>query len=207
MIKFDSISLTFNQRELLKDFNFTIIPGEKWLIQGPSGSGKSSLLGMILGFVQPDQGVITLGDLPVNRRTIWEVRQQLSFVGQEIPTVNGTAMDFINRIFSYRCNSEIAPGTEEIYKLGQHFGFSQDMFQQKMEKLSGGEKQRVALIISILLKRPIFLLDEVTSALDDELKSVVVEYFSNVPETVVCISHDRDWRSSNSIRKLDLLQV
>jgi putative ABC transport system ATP-binding protein len=69
--------------------------------------------------------------------------------------------------------------------------------------LSGGEKQRIALIVALLLKRDIFLLDEATSSLDRELKLRVIDFFTHRPEwTVLSISHDQDWLTARGLTVL-----
>ena len=71
---------------------------------------------------------------------------------------------------------------------------NQDILEKNFENLSGGEKQRIGILIALMLERDVFLLDEVTSALDSELKKKVVDHFLKHKDwTLFIISHDREW--------------
>ena len=79
------------------------------------------------------------------------------------------------------------------------------VLDDEYEKLSGGEKQRIAILIALLLKRNIFLLDEVTSFLDAELKKKIITFFTQNREwTVLAISHDPDWLDADNIKVIRL---
>jgi len=79
------------------------------------------------------------------------------------------------------------------------------VLRKDTSELSGGEKQRLAIIVSILLERKVFLLDEVTSSLDKQLKKKVINYFIERDDwTIVAISHDPGWLDNPRVRVFDL---
>ncbi|MCK4941335.1 ATP-binding cassette domain-containing protein, partial [candidate division WOR-3 bacterium] len=79
---------------------------------------------------------------------------------------------------------------------------------ENFEKLSGGEKQRILIVIALLLKRSVFLLDEVTSALDSELKEKVRDFFLKGDDwTVMVISHDKDWLERPELKVINLDKI
>ena len=92
-----------------------------------------------------------------------------------------------------------------VNELLSHFELNETILNMKLEELSGGEKQRIAIINGLLLKRTIFLLDEVTSALDKSLKKKVSDFFYLLPDfTVLSISHDNYSPENGTIRTLNL---
>jgi ABC-type iron transport system FetAB ATPase subunit len=100
-------------------------------------------------------------------------------------------MEILERPFQYRVNRPFRKNLDWTPGLFERFMLSRDLMNQPVAELSGGEKQRVALISSVLLNRRIFLLDEVTSALDPAAKAAVMEYFlPRADLTVISVSHD-----------------
>jgi len=84
------------------------------------------------------------------------------------------------------------------------FEFDEKLLDKTIYDLSGGERQRLGLIMAIMLNRPVYLLDEITSALDTELKERVAEYFAKTDNTVIAVSHDDVWMKTGNFRKVVL---
>ena len=165
--------------------------GETALLTGPSGCGKSTVLRCLLGFVAPKTGSVRLGGEPLNAETVWHLRRLLAYVGQEPELGTGTVREVLERPFHYRANAGLRDNLKRIGALFERFGLGRALLDKEAGDLSGGEKQRVALIAAILLDRPIFLLDEVTSALDRAGKQNVADYFrSRDDATVLLVAHD-----------------
>jgi len=205
VIRFDKINLSYNNKDLLKDFCLEIKTGEKCLIHGKSGSGKSSLFNMILGFVRPDNGRIFFDDMVINAKNIWNVRRQVAFVDQDVSLGKANTADWLKFVFGLHANRMTADYKKKLMELFDYFELDIDAMEKDISNLSGGERQRLALIVSVLLGRSHFLLDEVTSALDDHLKQKCVDYFSIEPKwTLIAISHDSVWRKSPLFRIFDM---
>jgi len=168
---------------VLEGFSMSLGAGETALLTGPSGCGKSTVLRCLLGFVAPKTGSVRLGGEPLNAETVWHLRRL------ELGT--GTVREVLERPFHYRANAGLRDNLKRIGALFERFGLARVLLDKEAGDLSGGEKQRVALIAAILLDRPIFLLDEVTSALDRAGKQNVADYFrSRDDATVLLVAHD-----------------
>ncbi len=192
MLKFENVSKQFSKQFILSNFSFEIHQGDKVNISGRSGIGKTTIFRLILGFEEPDTGTIYFNQKPLTNKTVWDIRKQIAYVSQDLSIGNGKVSALFNSTLSLKENlkNKIA-STNEIKPLMAFFNLPEALLQKSIDELSGGEKQRVALINALLLKRKIFLLDEFTSALDKALKEKVFNYFfQNKEFTVIYISHD-----------------
>ena len=105
-------------------------------------------------------------------------------------------------MLSYRANQHIPYEEERILDHFDRFRLERDKLSQQIGALSGGEKQRVALIVSLLLDREVYLLDEVTSSIDEALRATVIEHLQGMEgKTMVVVSHERGWEG---FREVDL---
>ena len=205
MIKLEDITVKINNAYILKDFNLTIERGEKVLISGKSGIGKSTLLKLLLGFAFPDKGSIRFNDAILDKDNIWEFRKNMAYVSQDLDIGEGEVGELIDSIFMFKSNSEDTFNKESLIELMRIFELDEDILSKNYEELSGGEKQRIVIIISILLKREIFLLDEISSALDENLKKKVINYFLDQKDlTVIIISHDTNHIQKNQLCTINL---
>ncbi|MHC4555503.1 MAG: ABC transporter ATP-binding protein, partial [Planctomycetota bacterium] len=191
-INVDNLTLGYDGHTLFKDLSFEIKSGQKLCIDGPSGSGKSSLLRAMLGFVRPQSGSITIDNQPVNHKTVWSLRHCIGYVTQEPDLGSQSVLERIRQPFGYKANAnahlEFNMDTLEAYL--DQFKLPRILLSKQTTDLSGGEKQRIAIIISLLLDRDLLLLDEPTSALDKESKQVLRDLLANLHKTIVFISHE-----------------
>ena len=196
MIKFEDVYLSFGDTEILKNFSLHIKKGEKILLDAPSGRGKSSLIKLLMGFIRPQKGRIFFDGRELNKDTIDEIRGRIAWVNQDINLRKLTVEELLEDIKGFSSNKEVDL-YGDLYKLLDNFGLSRGYMKKKVDKLSGGEKQRLGFIIAILLDRDVLLLDEVTSSLDIAMKKKVEEWINNTDKTVVLISHDTHWNKDN----------
>lgn len=184
------LSVRLDGTQLFHGVSLSVKMGEKITIAGPSGSGKSTLLRCVLGFV-PFDGEIRIAGITLNARTVWQSRRQMAYVAQEPELGGGTVQEVLARPFSYKANQGLAYHREEVDRLFDIFLLPSPLLHKDMASLSGGEKQRVALIGALLLRRPLLLLDEAASALDGEAKKQVRAYLSGREDlAIVSVSHD-----------------
>jgi len=203
LLRYDNVTVRFGEKTVLEDFNLTVRGGDKVLIFGPSGKGKSTILLLAMGMVEPDAGSVYFRDAEVDSGSVWEVRRQLAYVPQNPDIGEGKVRGLIESVFDYKANRELTLDQGELRELLEQFTLEQDILEKNYQDLSGGEKQRVAIIIAVLLRRCIFLLDEPTASLDPEAKRKVMAYFLGRKDcTVVAVSHDSDWLEAEGLRSV-----
>lgn len=202
-VEYKNISVSFEGRSLYSNFNLTVEQGDKILISGKSGVGKTTLLRLLLGFVKPNSGSIYFQNENVDEKIVWEIRRKTAYVTQNLEISSGPVSSLIHDIFSFRANTNTIE--KEISRWLNFFELGKDILKDHFEDLSGGEKQRVVILISLLLNRNIFLLDEPTAYLDKNLKQKVADFFIQNPKfTVIVISHDTHWQHQPKIKTISL---
>jgi putative ABC transport system ATP-binding protein len=205
MIRFENVDIQFDGNYLFKNLTFDVKRGEKFLIYGESGIGKTTIFRLLLGFESPQVGMVYFDGRKLDVATVWDVRRRVAYVSQDVDIGSGTVLPLIYQAFSYRSNRSLRVDEARVREQFKFFRLKTSILHEDFEQLSGGEKQRIAIIIAILLERDIFFLDEATSSLDVELKHKVIQYFvSNREWTVLAISHDEDWLGYNGLKVLDL---
>ena len=190
-IEFDRVSLAFDGRTLLRDFSLRLAPGEKVVLAGPSGSGKSSLLACLLGFLRPAAGQIAIQGEPLTPKSIWHLRRALALVQQEPDIGEQTAEAWIREPFTFRANEALRDRLDRLPGLLPRLRLDPALLRRKGTDLSGGEKQRIALAAALLLDRPVLLLDEPASALDPDSRQAVYDCLAGLSgQTLLMVSHD-----------------
>ncbi len=193
-VQLNRLHLSFTGQHVLNDLSLSIFHGDKVTLTGPSGSGKSTVLRCILGLVMPDSGTITILGETVTRHNIWRKRRHIAYVAQEPDLGTGSVKEVIETPFSYRANAGLRDNLSRLPEIMERFNLPQPLLDKQITRLSGGEKQRIALVIAILLDRPIVLLDEASSALDTKNKQAVADYFRQAENTtVLSVAHDTEW--------------
>lgn len=180
IIELENISKGFGERELIKNFEYTFRRGDRIGVVGKNGMGKSTLLNMITGELQPDKGKISTGET-----VQFGYYKQTDLVFNE----NQRVIDIVKDVAEV-----VQLGTGETVTVGhllQAFLFSPSKQYDFISKLSGGEKRRLQLLL-ILIKQPNFLiLDEPTNDLDIDSLNVLEEFLLNFPGCLMIVSHDR----------------
>jgi ABC transport system ATP-binding/permease protein len=180
VIEVNEISKSYDNRLLIKDFTYIVMPNDRLGIIGPNGSGKSTLLNMLAGRIQPDSGTIDTG----------------STVNIAYYTQNSIEMDDTMRVLEY-----IKEGAEVIYTKDGHaitaaqmlerFLFAPHMHWTMISKLSGGERRRLYLLRILMSEPNVLFLDEPTNDLDTETLAILEDYLESFPGAVITVSHDR----------------
>ena len=189
-ISINNLTLGYDGHTLFQDMSFEVESGQKVCIDGPSGSGKSSLLRAMLGFVQPRAGSITMDNQRVNDKTVWSLRHRIGYITQEPDLGSQSVLERIRQPFGYKANAHLEFNMDTLEAYLDQFKLPRKVLAKQTSDLSGGEKQRIAIIIALLLDRDLLLLDEPTSALDKESKQVLRDLLANLHKTIVFISHE-----------------
>ncbi|MCD6560232.1 MAG: hypothetical protein B1H11_08420 [Desulfobacteraceae bacterium 4484_190.1] len=195
-IEINDLSVRFDGKTVIDTFSMCIEPGEKVIITGKSGSGKSTILRSILGFIIPYKGAIRIENELLTGKSVWKLRTCMAYVAQEPELGTGLAGDILSRPFSYRANLHLKGSFDNVPELMERLLLPNEILNKDIAALSGGEKQRIAIICAILLDRGIILLDEASSALDKAATLAILELLdSKKMLTVLSVSHDDKWLS------------
>jgi putative ABC transport system ATP-binding protein len=200
MIEFRDLSLSVKNRQLFVGYNLKIEQGEKVVFSSVSGSGKTTLFRLLMGFQQPDAGEIIVNGQLLEPKTVKEIRHSISYISQDVDLQKTSFSELLDDIYSYEANKELSRNNDEVIQLLKRFKLNEEYLDKIIPELSGGERQRLGLIICCLLQRPIWLLDEPTTALDEELKNLVVENVMQAESTALIISHEKHWLDQKKIR-------
>jgi len=205
MIELKNIDIKYDGKNLFNGFNFSIEKGDKVALLGKSGIGKSTIFNLILGFVRPDRGEVVVDGIPVNEESVWDIRRRIAYVDQDVSIGDGTADDFLHSAFQLKANANGEFPSDKLGGILEYFEMDETLLRKDIGDLSGGERQRMAIILAILLERELFLLDEITSALDKNLKKKTAEFFAEKENwTVMVISHDPVWVTDPQVKVFDL---
>lgn len=192
------LTLNFEKKILFKNLNFKVQKFEKVSIVGASGTGKSTLFNSIMGFMKPKSGEIFFEETLLSKDTIALIRNNIAWLPQNLDSTI-IVRDFIDLIFNFENNRHISITEELIEKNFDCFKLDLNILKNPFNKISGGEKQRVLLIVSLLLNRKLLLLDEPVASLDNESKNIIINYIlKNDTITVLSNSHDKDWINCSS---------
>ncbi len=202
MIEIKDISLKLGEKQIFSDLNLSIKKGEKIILNAPSGKGKSSLLKIIMGFVQADSGDVMISEKLLTPKNIKEIRAKIAYLPQDISLPKMKVEEFIRSVLNFESNKSIHYKKEKVEEMLVALMLPKDILNQDTGSLSGGEKQRIGILIMQLLNREIYLLDEITSALNSELKKFIADYFLKMEQTIIVVSHDEVWQQYK-MRKLE----
>jgi len=204
VLEWKNVHIFAENTPIISGFSLSAEKNDKVMLYGPSGAGKTSILRSVLGFIPISSGEIFYKGEHLTKRKFWDIRSTIAYIPQDPDIGEGPVIKLIESVFSYKANS-CHPSSEDINALFTLFALPLSFRDKDFERLSGGEKQRVGIIIALLLKRKIFFLDEITSSLDADLKKVVVRYFTGLAEsTQIIVSHDPEWKQYNAVRTIDI---
>jgi putative ABC transport system ATP-binding protein len=190
MIQINKIKLTYPAGIVFQDLSFNIKKGNNVCISGPSGTGKSSVIKMLQGYVRPDEGQITVGHFQLNPETVNKIRSMMAYVPQNINLPVDNGMELLRML-----QEEKNTGLVESHI--QKLGMSEEMIKRSFDAMSGGQKQRVVVSVCLSLEREIILLDEPTSSLDDESVKRLINVVNDLEgKTIVSASHNQMWMES-----------
>jgi len=193
-LKIQHLELTLGGQILFQDLNLKLGRGEKITLSGPSGCGKSTLMRCILGFVPPDGGSIEVFGENLTPVSAWGLRPRIAYVPQEPELGSGKVHTLVDKVFAYRSNRHMQGRRERIPELLERLLLPTSILDKYTTDLSGGEKQRIALMLALVLERELILLDEVTSALDKNAKEAVMQLLGAMESvSMLGIAHDREW--------------
>ena len=192
-LELNKLNFTYQQgqQRILKDISLHIKPGQFVAFVGPSGSGKSSLLKLILGFELPDSGSVFYDGVALNNLDIRYVRKHLGVVLQSAQLLTGSIYDNIA--------GDMSITHEQAWLTAKQVGLHKDISQmpmgmhtmvsEGMGTISGGQKQRILLARALANNPSMLILDEATSALDNQAQTIVSQHLEKLNITRLVVAH------------------
>ncbi|MBQ3955527.1 MAG: ABC transporter ATP-binding protein [Clostridia bacterium] len=200
-VAFENVSFGYTDgKKVLDDVSFRAAPGEMVALVGATGVGKTTIVSLLERFYQPGSGRVTLNGQDIRHATIKSLRANLSLVPQDVFLFNGSVYDNI----AYGVDS---PKPEEVYEAAR-IACADEFIRQMPEgyetmigergvRLSGGQKQRLAIARAVLRNTPVLILDEATSAVDNETEARIQEAIENLhrgrpgerKQTLIVVAH------------------
>lgn len=196
VIRFENVGLQFQNREIpaLKNIHFELKHGEMLALVGSSGSGKTTIANLLMGFIQPQEGKIWINHRLLNEIDLTGWRKQIAWVGQRPYILHGTLRENLLLAMPAASTEELEQAislahlNELVAALPQGLN---TVLGEGGAKLSSGEAQRLALARAFLKNAPIVILDEPTAHLDASLEKVLEESIVHLcaGRTVLMIAH------------------
>lgn len=173
-------------KSILQDVTVDVSSGEMLVVIGQSGSGKSTLLRCINRLIEPDAGVVRLGDVDTRELSVIDLRRRVGMIFQKTTPFAGTVADNIR----YGCALHGETLTRErVLELMELASLEASLIDQDAYTLSGGQEQRLAIARALANQPDVLLLDEPTSALDPIATRHVEESLLKLDLTMVWVSH------------------
>jgi ABC transport system ATP-binding/permease protein len=175
------VSVSFGDRPVLRDIEWRIGPGERTGILGANGAGKSTLLGLIAGTVPPDTGRVKRG------KTV-----ALGMLDQQAGVLAEVEGDLVRDVLGRLQTSFVVEGKEMTpAQLLERLGFAREQLSTRVNELSGGQRRRLQLMLTLLAEPNVLILDEPTNDVDTDMLTATEDLLDSWPGTLIVVSHDR----------------
>ena len=194
-IKFDNVTFAYSDRQnIIENLTLEIPAGDTIAIVGSTGSGKSTLVKLLLRFYETVAGAISVDGVAIQDIDLTDLRQGIGLVSQDVFLFHGTVKENIAYGNSYASDEEIieaaqiAEADEFISQLPQGYD---TIVGERGQKLSGGQRQRIAIARAVLKNPPILILDEATSAVDNDTEAAIAKSLEKITQnrTTIAIAH------------------
>ena len=215
-VQFSKVSLAFGDRDILKDVSVNLAAGSKAALTGANGTGKSTLIKVMAGLIQPDDGNRSVSKdariayLPQSGLTHhgctlreeadkafefgYKLQEELDKIGDDLKAGNGNQKVLLERhdqILTEIENSGFNRRQATAEQILMGLGFSHEDLDKKCEEFSGGWQMRIALAKNLMVNPDILLLDEPTNYLDIEAREWLEKFLNNYSGGFLLVSHDR----------------
>ncbi|WP_413168259.1 ABC transporter ATP-binding protein [Capilliphycus salinus ALCB114379] len=207
-IEIKNITFAYNNRvNVVEDLSLHIPAGKTIAIVGATGSGKSTLVKLLLRLYEIQSGIITLDGIEINRIKLKDLRRAIGLVSQDVFLFHGTVAENISygtfdaSLPEIIAAAQVAEADNFIQKLPQGYD---TIVGERGQKLSGGQRQRIAIARAVLKNPPILILDEATSAVDNETEAAIQRSLEQITKnrTTIAIAH-----RLSTVRNADCIYV
>jgi len=196
-IHFQDVSFTYPHTgiEALKHFNLRVHQGEKVLLLGKTGTGKTTIAQLLLRFYEPDKGKVLIGNKELKKFSLHSLREQISYVPQDVFLFSDTVHNNISFGLKERATAEMVQKAAEFAsihnEITQFDKQYETMIGERGVTLSGGQKQRISIARALIKNPEIVVFDDCLSAVDAKTESEIVKNLSTFLEdkTALIITH------------------
>ncbi len=180
-VEFVNVSKAYGSKKVIDDVTWIIAPGDRVGILGENGAGKTTLLRLIQGKIKPDSGWLNIG------KTV-----KLSVLSQRLEELDEFGEYEVREVLSrYKTHYEIDGKEVTSTQLLERLGFAKAHFQLPVSKLSGGQKRRLQLMLTLLEGCNVLILDEPGNDMDIDMLAQIENVLDTWPGTLIMVSHDR----------------
>lgn len=189
-IKFNNVSFCYNESEcILNNVDFDVKRGEKTVIIGPVGSGKTTILGLLTGMLKPTKGDISINGIPLNDINHNAFRDTIGYVPQEPLLFSGTVKD--NVVFGTgdiedKLYERVIKAVQMENEIRQFKHGDETIVGQRGVSLSGGQKQRIAIARALIRQPEILILDDITASLDTDNEQKLWNEINKIYSDITC---------------------
>ncbi|KRE37482.1 ABC transporter ATP-binding protein [Janibacter sp. Soil728] len=181
VIDIEDASVAFGDRTILRDITWRIAPGERTGILGANGVGKSTLLALIAGDLEPSSGRVKRG------KTV-----KFGFLDQQFSQLAQIRTDRVREVLARTKTTFTIDGKDHTpAQLLERLGFAREHLSARVGELSGGQKRRLQLLLLLLAEPNVIALDEPTNDVDSDMLAAMEDLLDSWPGTLIVISHDR----------------
>ncbi|MFL0246669.1 ABC transporter ATP-binding protein [Candidatus Clostridium stratigraminis] len=204
ILEFQNTFFINDNKTILKDITISINEGDYISVVGPSGSGKSTFLKLCCHLISPTEGTILYKNKSIMEYNPMELRKNIAYCFQTPYLFAETVIDNVSFPYHLRNIKMDFKRVEELFVL---FNLDKEYLKKDVKNLSGGEKQRIALIRTLMFKPEILLLDEVTSALDVDNTLIVENVMKSLNQSgtaIIWVTHNSQQSRRNSHKLLTI---
>lgn len=192
ILELKNVSFKTTEKTILEDISMTIKKGDWLTLVGPSGSGKSTVLKLLSALQSPTSGEILFEGKNLDSLNLVEYRKEVSYFFQQAVLFGDTVRDNLSFPFEIR---NIEFDENKAIEALKKVNLTEEFLNKKVIELSGGEKQRVAVIRNLMFEPKVLLLDEISAGLDTDTKMLVhnlIKDYHKSGKTIIEITHDKE---------------
>lgn len=193
-----NLMVAYGNNIVIRDFSLQLQRGDLIAVTGVSGSGKSSLLRALMGFVPASAGDIFLDGTKIPAGQMEKLRRHTAFLPQDLSFPCEWVSEVLETPFLFKSNKGITVTNDGWLSVFERLGLDKSIMDKRLNEISGGQRQRMLFAVIAMLDKDIILLDEPTSALDGESVALVVNFIKDMcksGKSVIAVTHDKNFAS------------
>ena len=194
MIRFDQVSKSYGDRQVLNNFSLSIAAGELITIIGTSGSGKSTLIKLVNGLIAPERGMIQVEGVDISQIDQTRLRRRIGYMIQGIGLFPHMTIEENITYVLHLDGKNQGNNRKRVVELLQTINLEPDILNRYPDELSGGQKQRVGIARALAANPKILLMDEPFGAVDEitrlSLQEELLKIYTELGTTILFVTHD-----------------